>query len=276
VGTGSRTMTGMSVAIGGNGYAAAPGAMALGFGARAFADDSVAIGMDSIADQADTVSVGSADHQRRIVNVADGIAATDAVNLSQLQSALATANAYTDSAVATGSTAANAYTDDREAAIRGDMVAGDAQTLSEANAYSDDREVAIRDDMATGDAQTLSAANAYTDNRINALPNVDLAPVHGRLDALEDRFLDVENRFQRTDRRIDQQGAMAAAMANLSSSGSGLAGSNRVGVGVGVQNGASALAVGYQRMVNRNFGISISGAFSGGDRAVGGGASLSW
>ena len=61
----------------------------------------------SVADQADTVSMGSADHQRRIVNVAAGTAATDAVNLSQLQSALDTANAYTDSAVATGGTAAN-------------------------------------------------------------------------------------------------------------------------------------------------------------------------
>jgi len=49
------------------------------------------------------VSVGSAGNERRITNVARGINATDAVNVSQLQSSmqstLQTANAYTDSRI---------------------------------------------------------------------------------------------------------------------------------------------------------------------------------
>jgi autotransporter adhesin len=45
----------------------------------------VAIGQDSVADEADTVSVGSSGNERRVTNVADGVNATDAVNVQQLQ-----------------------------------------------------------------------------------------------------------------------------------------------------------------------------------------------
>jgi autotransporter adhesin len=47
-------------------------------------------------------------------------------------------------------------------------------------------------------------------------------------------------------------------------------------VGVGQQNGETALAVGYQRIVNNHFGVSLGGAFSSNDKSVGAGASLSW
>jgi autotransporter adhesin len=60
----------------------------------------VALGAGSVADQADTVSVGSAGSERRIVNVAPGVANTDAVNVGQLNQAtagaLSQANRYTN------------------------------------------------------------------------------------------------------------------------------------------------------------------------------------
>lgn len=83
-------------------------ATALGANASASADNSVALGAGSVADRASTVSVGSAGNERQITNVAAGTQGTDAVNVSQLNSAVANAgqqatqnaNAYTDSKVA--------------------------------------------------------------------------------------------------------------------------------------------------------------------------------
>jgi autotransporter adhesin len=58
--------------------------IAIGHSAQAIADGSVAIGQGSVADQANTVSVGASGSERRIVNVAAGVASTDAVNMGQL------------------------------------------------------------------------------------------------------------------------------------------------------------------------------------------------
>ena len=58
--------------------------MAVGFNAQATASNSVALGANSVADQPNTVSVGSVGHERRITNVAPGVAPTDAANMSQL------------------------------------------------------------------------------------------------------------------------------------------------------------------------------------------------
>ena len=57
--------------------------MALGQNAQALAANSVALGAGSVASQPNTVSVGVPGGERRITNVAPGIAPTDAVNVSQ-------------------------------------------------------------------------------------------------------------------------------------------------------------------------------------------------
>jgi autotransporter adhesin len=89
-----------STAIGNGASATGSTSVALGNGALAVASDSVAIGNDSVANQADTVSVGAVGSERRVTNVDDGIAGTDAVNLNQLQAsqaaAISTSEAYTD------------------------------------------------------------------------------------------------------------------------------------------------------------------------------------
>ncbi|MFM0211374.1 YadA-like family protein [Paraburkholderia sediminicola] len=103
--TGSQAM---SLNAGGAPAAAATGnnAMALGGGAQASGDNSVAIGSGSVADQANTVSVGSQGNERRITNVADGHAATDAVNMRQFQSGIndVARSAYSGVAAATALT----------------------------------------------------------------------------------------------------------------------------------------------------------------------------
>ena len=53
--------------------------------AQALGNNSVAIGNGSIANADNTVSVGAAGAERRITNVARGVADTDAVNVAQLR-----------------------------------------------------------------------------------------------------------------------------------------------------------------------------------------------
>jgi len=73
----------------------APNATALGFGATidAGASNSVALGANSVASAPNTVSVGAPGSERRITNVAAGVDGTDAVNVNQLNAAVASNNA---------------------------------------------------------------------------------------------------------------------------------------------------------------------------------------
>ena len=64
-------------------------ATALGAGADAATDNSVAIGSGAIANRGNAVSFGNAGVQRQLTNVADGTQEFDAVNLRQLNAAIA-------------------------------------------------------------------------------------------------------------------------------------------------------------------------------------------
>jgi autotransporter adhesin len=80
-----------TVAVGTNARATANQAVAIGRGASVTVARSVAIGQGSLANVVNTVSVGNTSLKRRIVNVAPGTQANDAVNLAQLQAAVAAA-----------------------------------------------------------------------------------------------------------------------------------------------------------------------------------------
>ena len=132
--------------------------------------------------------------------------------------------------------------------------AGDSTTLTTAKSYAD-----------TKSAAAVSTANAYTDSKFA-----------GWNDSFLSFQRDVDARFARQDQRIDRIGAMGGAMAAAALNTAGLPGQNRVGVGVGVQGGKSAIAVGYQRIVRPNISVSLSGAFSGGESSVSAGTGFSW
>ena len=83
-------------AVGSTSTASGANSTALGAGSTASASNAVALGNGSVADRADSVSVGSEGHERQITNVKAGTARTDAVNVGQLQDAMAGANQYTD------------------------------------------------------------------------------------------------------------------------------------------------------------------------------------
>src|SRR5690606_39289814 len=99
------------------------------------------------------------------------------------------AQGYADHATAQALQSANGYTD-----------AAAVQTLQSANDYTD-----------TTATQTLHSANAYTDSRFTLL-NDDFTALRG----------EVDSRFNQQEHRIDQMGAMSAAMVNMATSASGI------------------------------------------------------
>lgn len=79
-----------AIAIGAGREAKTPGAITIGSATtNANGENAVAIGSGSVANAANTVSVGNAGAERRITNVAAGTAVTDAVNVGQLNAAIA-------------------------------------------------------------------------------------------------------------------------------------------------------------------------------------------
>ncbi|WP_337993379.1 YadA family autotransporter adhesin [Burkholderia thailandensis] len=88
MGGGSSASGENSTALGGNASASGSNGTAIGQNASAAANNSVALGAGSVANEANTVSVGSVGNERRITNVAAGVAPTDAVNVGQLNQAV--------------------------------------------------------------------------------------------------------------------------------------------------------------------------------------------
>uniref|UniRef100_UPI0038516943 beta strand repeat-containing protein n=1 Tax=Burkholderia metallica TaxID=488729 RepID=UPI0038516943 len=83
-----------AIAIGGVNTASGSNSVALGIFSSAGGANSVALGANSVATDANTVSVGSATQKRRIVNVDAGTAGTDAVNVDQMNAAIAASDQY--------------------------------------------------------------------------------------------------------------------------------------------------------------------------------------
>ncbi|CAG4898710.1 ESPR-type extended signal peptide-containing protein [Paraburkholderia gardini] len=89
LGRGAGAMGVGSVALGANSNAVLDQSVALGSGANAVSVGSVALGSGSVASRGNAVSVGSSTMQRQIINLAKGTAGTDAVNLDQMNAAIA-------------------------------------------------------------------------------------------------------------------------------------------------------------------------------------------
>ena len=119
--------------------------------------------------------------------------------------------------------------------------------------------------MKQTNSDTLTSAKSYTDTRINTLES-----------SFQDYSTQVNRRLHEVDKRFDRQGAMSAAMMNMALSTSGLQGRNRIGVGSGFQGDEQAVAVGYQRVVNVNTSLSISGALTDNEKSGGVGLGFSW
>jgi autotransporter adhesin len=103
----------------------------------------------------------------------------------------------------------------------------------------------------------LARANEYTDGAIS----------------------NVERRLDKMDKRFNRMAAMSSAQTAMAMNTAGLATYNRLGAGVGYSEGESAMAVGYQRVLNEKGSatLSLNGAFTNsGERSMGVGVGIGW
>ncbi len=103
----------------------------------------------------------------------------------------------------------------------------------------------------------LARANEYTDGAIS----------------------NFERRLDKMDKRFNRMAAMSSAQTAMAMNTAGLATYNRLGAGVGYAEGESAMAVGYQRVLNDKGSatFSLNGAFTNsGERSMGVGVGIGW
>jgi autotransporter adhesin len=173
---------------------------------------------------------------------------------------------------------------ERSVAIgEGAQSAGDAAVAIGAGASASGRDSVAIGNGSVADRDREYSVGAPGQERVvsNVAPGVrptDAVNLQQLEQGLQDARDYTDVRVHELDRRLDRMGAITAAYAGMATNTAGLAGDNRVGAGVGAQNGRTALAVGYQRILGtrKNVSVSLGGAFSGSDQSVSAGAGFSW
>ncbi|HET7663215.1 MAG TPA: YadA-like family protein, partial [Rhodanobacteraceae bacterium] len=236
---------------------------AVGNGATVGADSSTAVGDNAVIDAVATnsVAVGANTHVSAASGTAVGegatVSAAGAVALGQ-GSVASEANTVsvgnaTQQRRITNVAAGQADTD---AVNVGQLDAVTQQAVDQAKTYADN-----------GDKSTLAQANAYTNKKFAEVVN----------NRAMDKFRnEVNGRFANMGRRIDQVGAMGAAMAQMAFSTQGVDTPNRMGVGVANYHGEQAIAVGYSRSVSQHVNITFGAAHSGDGTQAGVGVGFGW
>lgn len=130
--------------------------------------NSVAIGAGSVASDANTVAIGAPGSERRLTNLAAGIAATDAVTKTQLDTGLEAAN--------TAISAAQTTADRAEASASQAQASADrAQTTAEQAQASADQAQTTADQALAAAGQSQSGANQAQATADQALASADQA-----------------------------------------------------------------------------------------------------
>ncbi|MDV3511573.1 YadA-like family protein [Stenotrophomonas sp. C4297] len=114
-------------------------------------------------------------------------------------------------------------------------------------------------------------------------PQVDTAELEKML-ARANEYSDgisreVDRRLDKMDKRFNRMAAMTSAQSAMAMNTAGLNTYNRLGAGVGYAEGESAMAVGYQRVLNDKGSatFSLNGAFTNsGERSMGVGVGIGW
>nr|WP_229766897.1 YadA-like family protein [Stenotrophomonas pavanii] len=114
-------------------------------------------------------------------------------------------------------------------------------------------------------------------------PQVDTAELERMLARANDYSdgisREVDRRLEKMDKRFNRMAAMTSAQSAMAMNTAGLNTYNRLGAGVGYSDGESAMAVGYQRVLNQKGSatFSLNGAFTNsGERSMGVGVGIGW
>ncbi|MBH1410309.1 MULTISPECIES: ESPR-type extended signal peptide-containing protein [Stenotrophomonas maltophilia group] len=132
-------------------------------------------------------------------------------------------------------------------------------------------------------ADAGKAPNATPETPKEPTPQVDTADLEKML-ARANEYSDgisreVDRRLDKMDKRFNRMAAMSSAQSAMAMNTAGLNTYNRLGAGVGYSDGESAMAVGYQRVLNEKGSatFSLNGAFTNsGERTVGVGVGIGW
>ena len=187
--------------------------VAIGSGSIAAADNSVALGTGSVANEENTISVGSSTNQRRITNVAAGVNATDAVNVSQLKSSEAGGVRY--------DTKADGSIDYSNITLGGGN--GGTTRISNVSAGVNNNDAVNYAQL----KQSVQETKQYTDQRM----------------------VEMDNKQSKTESKLS--GGIASAMAMTGLPQAYTPGASMASIGGGTYNGESAVALGVS-MVSAN------------------------
>ncbi|HDP6426130.1 TPA: YadA-like family protein [Escherichia coli] len=187
--------------------------VAIGSGSIAAADNSVALGTGSVANEENTISVGSSTNQRRITNVAVGVNATDAVNVSQLKSSEAGGVRY--------DTKADGSIDYSNITLGGGN--GGTTRISNVSAGVNNNDAVNYAQL----KQSVQETKQYTDQRM----------------------VEMDNKLSKTESKLS--GGIASAMAMTGLPQAYTPGASMASIGGGTYNGESAVALGVS-MVSAN------------------------
>ncbi|EGK3022887.1 YadA-like family protein [Escherichia coli] len=187
--------------------------VAIGSGSIAAADNSVALGIGSVANEENTISVGSSTNQRRITNVAAGVNATDAVNVSQLKSSEAGGVRY--------DTKADGSVDYSNITLGGGN--GGTTRISNVSAGVNNNDAVNYAQL----KQSVQETKQYTDQRM----------------------VEMDNKLSKTESKLS--GGIASAMAMTGLPQAYTPGASMASIGGGTYNGESAVALGVS-MVSAN------------------------
>ncbi|HCN6462512.1 TPA: YadA-like family protein [Escherichia coli] len=187
--------------------------VAIGSGSIAAADNSIALGTGSVANEENTISVGSSTNQRRITNVAAGVNATDAVNVSQLKSSEAGGVRY--------DTKADGSIDYSNITLGGGN--GGTTRISNVSAGVENNDAVNYAQL----KQSVQETKQYTDQRM----------------------VEMDNKLSKTESKLS--GGIASAMAMTGLPQAYTPGASMASIGGGTYNGESAVALGVS-MVSAN------------------------
>ena len=312
IGNAAKAGTNNSVAMGYEAEANGSNAVAIGLQAKANGSASVAIGDGAIADAVNVVSVGNggaSPNYRRIINVADGVSSHDAVTFGQLKnnyydknqidekfSSLGGASSGTGSVdlsdYAKTADVANTYATKAETQTALDGKADKAGTLAGygiTNAFTKDEvNNKLGDYAKTTDVANTYATKAETQTALDGKANkATTLEGYGIIDAYtkteidgmmlggsSDAIAGINQRFDKTNAKINKVGAGAAALAALHPLGYDPDDKLTFSAGMGNYAGENAAALGAFYRPNEKFMLSLGGTMGNGENMVNLGLSI--